>query len=270
MRAWTNEEYIFLKENYIEKFNDEIADLMNKHFKGKYRNYTASSVSAAKDRYKLHSKPKFGRLYKKEIIDFILNNYEGKDNLELAELLNQKFELNTNADKISMLKANLKRRFGIDVRTGINRGCYRKGQAPANKGKKWDEYMSKEGQAKSRKTCFKKGNIPLQHREVGSERINVDGYIEIKVAEPNKWDLKHRVIYREHYGKIPKDHKIIFLDGNKLNLDINNLKAVSNAEELIMNRNKLFSTDKDITNTGAILAKVIDKGHKLKNERKEH
>lgn len=34
-----------------------------------------------------------------------------------------------------------------------------------------------------------------------------------------------------------------------------------------MNRNKLFTTDKNITNTGSLIAKVIDKGNKLKNER---
>ena len=36
----------------------------------------------------------------------------------------------------------------------------------------------------------------------------------VKVAEPNKWDLKSRVVYREHYGKIPDGYTIIYLDGN--------------------------------------------------------
>ena len=206
-----------------------------------------------------------------EVIQFMIDNYEGKDNIELAKLLNKKFNLNTNNDRVSNVKANLKRRRGIDLTTYINTGCYRKGIAPANKGKKWDEYMSKEGQERSRKTCYKKGNIPANHREVGEERITVDGYVEIKVRDRcgNKnWELKHRYIYEQHYGKIPDGYNIIFLDGNKLNLDISNLKAVSKAEDLIMNNNKLFTTDKDLTNTGTILAKVIDKINKKKNEAK--
>ena len=206
-----------------------------------------------------------------EVIQFMIENYEGKDNIELAKLLNEKFNLNTNNDRVSNVKANLKRRRGIDLTTYINTGCYRKGIAPANKGKKWDEYMSKEGQERSKKTCYKKGNIPANHREVGEERITVDGYVEIKVRDRcgNKnWELKHRYIYEQHYGKIPDGYNIIFLDGNKLNLKISNLKAVSKAEDLIMNNNKLFTTDKDLTNTGTILAKVIDKINKKKNEAK--
>ena len=74
--------------------------------------------------------------------------------------------------------------------------------------------MSKQSQKLCRETTFKKGNRPHNYRPVGSERITVDGFVEIKVADPNKWDLKSRVIYQEKYGKIPKGYKIIYLDGN--------------------------------------------------------
>lgn len=198
-----------------------------------------------------------------EVIQFMIDNYKGKDNIELAELLNKRFDLNTNEDRVSNVKANLKRRKGIDLRTGINRGCFKKGNIPANKDKKWDEYLTKEQQERSRKTCFKKGNIPKQYRPVGSERVTVDGYIEIKTQDPNVWELKHRVVYEQHYGKIPEKHNVIFLDGNRQNLDINNLKLVSKAEDLIMNRNKLFSSDQDITKTGTIIANIISKTSKL-------
>ena len=36
------------------------------------------------------------------------------------------------------------------------------------------------------RTWFKKGHIPANYRPVGSERVNADGYIEVKVADPNK------------------------------------------------------------------------------------
>ena len=205
-----------------------------------------------------------------EVIQFMIDNYKGKDNIELAKLLNEKFNLDTNGDRVSNIKSNLKRRKGIDLTTHINNGCYKKGNAPANKGKKWDEYMSKEGQKNSRKTTFKKGNIPANHREIGEERITKDGYVEIKVRDRcgnDNWEYKHRWIYEQHYGKIPKGHNIIFLDGNKQNFNIDNLKAVSKAEDLIMNHNKFFTEDRDITYSGTLIAKIIDKRNKLKNER---
>lgn len=206
-----------------------------------------------------------------EVIQFMIDNYKGKDNIELAKMLNEKFNLNTNNDRVGNVKANLKRRYGIDLTTYINKGCYRKGISPANKGKKWDEYMSKEAQEKSLKTCYKKGNIPYNHKEIGSERISKDGYIYVKVKDgclSKNYQLKQRYIYEQHYGKIPKGYNVIFLDGNRRNFDINNLRAVSKSEDLIMNNNNFFTNDKDITYTGLLIAKVIDKGNKLKNETK--
>ena len=190
-----------------------------------------------------------------EVIKFMMDNYLGKDNIELAELLNQKFNLNTNADRVSNAKANLKRRKGIDLRTGINRGCIKKGNVPYNKGKK----MSQEQYNKCKNTMFKKGNVPANHRPIGSERTTVDGFVEIKIAEPNKWKAKARVIYEKEYGEIPKDYIIIYLDGNKQNLEINNLKAISRKENLIMNHNKLRYNNKETTETALTLSKLMSK-----------
>lgn len=122
--------------------------------------------------------------------------------------------------------------------------------------------MSKKGQEQSRKTQFKKDNIPWATRLVGSERIDLDGYVYIKVAEPNKWVLKHRYIYESMYSNIPKGYNIIFADGNKQNLDLDNLILVSNSELLIMNRNGLYKKNKKLTKTGSVIAKVIDKTNK--------
>ena len=52
---------------------------------------------------------------------------------------------------------------------------FQKGSVPLNKGKK----VSPEVYSKIQPTMFKKGHSPVNHREVGSERINKDGYIEI-------------------------------------------------------------------------------------------
>ena len=105
--------------------------------------------------------------------------------------------------------------------------------------------MSKEQYNKCKNTMFKKGNIPANHRPIGSERITVDGIVEIKIAEPNKWKAKARVIYEKEFGTIPKGYIIIYLDGNKQNLEPNNLKAISRKENLIMNHSKLRYNNKE-------------------------
>ena len=253
MRKWTKEQEDYLRKISPGKFDQQITDLINEKFG---TNYTKSAINTKKQKLGIRSTADWRTVWTDEVVQFMKENYEDKDNIELAELLNKKFNMNTDADKVCMAKANLIRRYGINLRTGINRGCYKKGQEPMNKGKTWNEYMSKEGQENSRRTCFKKGNIPINHREVGSKRVNVDGYHEIKVEEPNKWKLEHRVIYEQHYGEIPKGMKIIFADGNKDNLDISNLIAVSYAEELHLNKDGLRFNDKDLTETGLNITKI--------------
>lgn len=191
---------------------------------------------------------------------FIYKNYKGIGNKELTNKFNQKF--NTNLDKqIYYFKRN------HHLNSGLT-GKFEKGHETFNKGKKWDEYIPKEKQENCRKTTFKKGNIPKNYRPIGSERITIDGFIEIKTANPNKWRIKSHVIYEEYYQtKIPKGYKIVYLDGNRLNLDPSNLKMVSCAEELLMNANNLRYDKKELTETGYLIAKIINKRGQIKNGR---
>ena len=133
MKKWTTDQVKYLKKISKGKSNKEISQLINKKFK---TNYTASAVSTKKVKLGIKSNYIYMSKYTDEVIEFIKSNYQNKDNIELASLLNKKFHLNTTGDKISMLKANLKRRYGLNLRTGINKGCFKKGQVPSNKGKK--------------------------------------------------------------------------------------------------------------------------------------
>ena len=71
-----------------------------------------------------------------------------------------------------------------------------------------------------------KSNTPAP---IGTEYIN-NGYIKVKIAEPRKWVNKGVVVWEKEYGKIPKGHRIIYLDNNGLNTDIKNLACISNAD----------------------------------------
>lgn len=105
---------------------------------------------------------------------------------------------------------------------------FQKGSVPLNKGKK----VSPETYAKCQPTMFKKGQTPLNHRDVGSERVNVYGYIEIKVAEPNRWRLKHRIIWEQVNGAIPKGFNVQFKNHNRKDCRIENLYLISKAEQM--------------------------------------
>ena len=198
--------------------------------------------------------------YSEEQKEFIITNNYGKYSKELAEMFNQYFNTNITAKEIAYFRRNHKLNSGLT-------GQFKKGNVAHNKGKKQIEYMSQKSIERTKKTRFKKGNKPKNYRPVGSERITKDGYIEVKVADPNKWETKNKIIYKQYFGDIPKGHKVIYADGNKLNNDINNLILVSDNEELIMNRHKLRTENIELTKTGYLIAKVIDKTNMVKNER---
>lgn len=195
--------------------------------------------------------------YTTEIVEYIVNNFAGKSNIELSNKVNAKFGTSFDNNSITNFKGRMMYRKGIDLKTGINPGCYQYGRKPTN--------AIKKGQRISPKTEFKKGNKPSNWLPIGTERVSKDGYIEIKVQDgklQKNWKGKHIVLWEKINGVVPKGHKIIFADGNKKNIKISNLILVSNAEMLILNRQNLISDDPNLTETGTIIAKVIDKTYK--------
>ena len=189
----------------------------------------------------------------KEQGEFIRSEAKGKTTLELTKLFNDKFNTETLPKEIRAYKQRYKIKSGVSTR-------FKAGNVPYNKGKK--------GLGGYEPTQFKKGMVPLNKREVGSERINVDGYVEIKIAEPNLWRAKHKVIWENKYGKIPEEHVLLFADGNKLNLNLDNLLLITRRQLLVMNRKKLIQNDIELTKSGVIIADVLIKmADRLKNKK---
>lgn len=186
--------------------------------------------------------------------EYLASIVKGSTYEEITKQMNDKFEYNFSKEQIKGMMYRNK------LTTGTV-GYFKKGSIPWNKGLKG--YMG------ANKTSFKKGTIPPQYRPVGSERITKDGYIEIKVEDPNKWELKHRVIWEQHHGEIQKGHAIIFADGDKSNLDIDNLLLVSRKQLLFMNRNNLITENKDFTKIGVNIANVMIKLSEIESKNKK-
>lgn len=140
---------------------------------------------------------------------------------------------------------------GIDMR-------FRPGVASYNKGVK----MSQEVYDKIHPTMFKPGSKPKNTYPVGTEKVLADGYVWVKVNDvPNQpknvnWKQKHRLIYEQHYGPIPPGARVVFIDRNKRNFDIDNLRCISNGELGIMNRHSLWTDDPELTQTGMAIARL--------------
>ena len=174
----------------------------------------------------------------------------GRHYKEILEMMNDKFEYQFTYEQVksAIIRFNLK--------TGFN-GRFEKGHVPANKGTK--------GIMKPNKTSFKKGNVNWAKKPIGSERVSVDGYTEIKVAGSKRWRLKHRVMYEKYHNVVlnPKQ-LVIFADGDKSNMSKENLLLVDNNQLLILNQNGLINENRELTKTGLNIANIIIKLNELK------
>lgn len=204
--------------------------------------------------------------YTDEEIEFLRVNYPLHNCKELTELFNERFNLNMLATTI---KSSLTR---FNIKSGRT-GYFEKGQIPINKGKKWDDFMSPEAQANSRRTCFSSDRSinNANHNEVpvGTEHINADGYIEVKMDydtgnKANRfWRLKHHLVWEEVNGSIPEGMNLIFADGNKLNCNIDNLILVSDGELLKLNQEHLIYKEiPEATKVGVTIVKLEERMRK--------
>ena len=99
---------------------------------------------------------------------------------------------------------------------------------------------------------------------IGTEVKNKDGYTKVKIAEPNIWELKQRLIYKKYKGDIPEGCYVLFKDKNKENFNIDNLMLVTREKMLYMNKNKLIDKNPEITEVGATLADIVLKVKELR------
>lgn len=178
-------------------------------------------------------------IWTEEQYQFLRDNAKGIGNKELTNMINKELNLNLTPEQIKGAKGRKKIDSGLD-------GRFVKGQEPWNKGKKG--YMG------ANRTSFKKGNVPFNYLPVGSERVNGDDYVDIKIADPNIWKGKHILVWEEKHGPVPEGHAIIFGDRNNRNFDLDNLICVSRAELLKMNQYKLIQEDAELTKIGATIA----------------
>ena len=111
---------------------------------------------------------------------------------------------------------------------------FKPGHTPHNKGKQ----ISAEIYEKVAPTMFKRGNKPHNTKPNGTINVRADTqgrlyqYIKIKDCQ---WELLQRHVWTQANGEIPPGSVVIFLDGNYLNCELNNLQVISRRENMARN-----------------------------------
>jgi len=105
---------------------------------------------------------------------------------------------------------------------------------------------------KLRSIEYIKSNKLNLKNHIGSEFVDKNNitYIKTSLDKKDRWVLKHRFLWEQANGSIPKNHCVIFLDRNKSNFELDNLELVSNIEYLLLNKYGFHSADKEVTKAG--------------------
>lgn len=97
---------------------------------------------------------------------------------------------------------------------------------------------------RSKETQFKPGMLNGRAAEnlkpLGHERISKDGIHQRKIRTDGpphrRWRSVHSILWEEHNGPILPGHVVIFIDGNRDNIHIDNLAMVSRRELAMLNK----------------------------------
>lgn len=170
-------------------------------------------------------------------------NQAGISRKELSQQFNAKFGRSVTRQHITGLCKRNKWANGRNT-------CFKQGQKSWNKGV--TGYMG------ANKTSFKKGRLSHNHKPVGHERLTKDGYIMIKVAEPNKFRLKQLVVWERYYGKLPSERLIRFLDEDRSNCNIDNLMIIPRAVHFVVNNYNPANTKNRDLNKSILLTETIN------------
>lgn len=247
----------FIAANVEGRTCKELAELTNREMGTAF---TETMMHSYKHNHGLKSGTKCGKpkgwspTYPEGMEDFIRSVAEGRTVYQIADLVNERYGAGTiDAVRVRAFKKN----HGIVSNLNTR---FKKGSTPWTKGKKQTDYMSSDAIERTKATRFQPGQTPANLLPVGAIVKNADGYLlrkkQMDGSQWERWEFLHRAVWEEHNGPIPEGMMVSFKNGDKEDLDIDNLMLISNAENLELHRSQLRFTERELTETGLTLVKL--------------
>ncbi len=171
------------------------------------------------------------------------------------------------ADKLGLNKspAYLASPAACRLRRGDRVGArfqFQKGHVPANKGLRRPGW----GPGRMKETQFRKGErrgfAVRLYKPIGTERVSKDGYLERKINDglplQARWRAVHLVVWEAAHGRIPRGHAVVFKNGDKRDVRLDNLECITRRE--LMARNTVHRLPKPLAESiqliGALRRKI--------------
>lgn len=203
---YTEEQNSFIADNYLLMTYPQLTEKYNQKFG------VSMSVGAMQKKIrnmKLQKKPSEHKSrFTEEADAYLKENWEFQTAAELADSLCEKFAITVRPSTVNERLRNI----------GIRRGC-----------------------------CYHpKGYLPKASKPIGSERIDKERTVMVKVAQPNVWKPKVQVIM----GYDPRESQAIFLDGNSLNVIPANIAVVSKKVHARLAKNGWLNSSNEVLMAG--------------------
>ncbi|NTU88451.1 MAG: HNH endonuclease [Actinobacteria bacterium] len=254
MHRKTPEEVAFLKEIIPGHTYEETLDMFEERF-GHRLSKPSLTTWACDNGIKAGTTSKMRR-YTDEEREFLDGYVPGHTRKEITDAFNERFEPAITITQVTSYTKNNK------LSTGLT-GYYEQGHVPANKGTK--------GMTGANSASFGPGHVPGNLRPVGSERTS-KGYIYIKVRDTipeggdwrDLWKMKHRVLWEKEKGPIPEGSLVVFINGDRADVRIENLMIVTKSQHAIMNKFGVRGCCEESMRTGKLIADIESKTYRLR------
>lgn len=94
----------------------------------------------------------------------------------------------------------------------------------------------------------RQGRAVALYQPIGAERVTDEGYRQRKVNDDlpinKRWRSVHVLMWEEAHGPIPAGHALVFRDGDKTHITLDNLELITRAE--LMRRNSCHRYGEEI------------------------
>ena len=144
---------------------------------------------------------------------------------------------------------------------------FKKGFTPWNKGRKGLHFPGSE------KGQFKKGSRPQTWVPIGSERVRDEGYLYRKISDDQvparrNWRAVHSMLWEARRGPVPRGHAVVFRNGNRADIRIENLELITRRE--LMARNTIHNLPPALKEVIAMKAALERTINRLERHEREH
>lgn len=122
-----------------------------------------------------------------------------------------------------------------------------------------------KGHKRGKETQFKPGHrggrAEQIYQPIGAERVR-DGYLYRKVRDDGpmhkRWEMVHRLNWVAVHGQIPDGHVVVFRNGNRMEVEVENLELISRQQLAARNTIHRYPREvKDLIRLNAKLQRTI-------------